>query len=113
MPGNLSATAQPNRTLALVRLLGYSAIGLVLFFVPFEIAGRSTILIDHAASALQVHARPLVIGLALLFMLYGAIEPWRSGRWRQGVTHLVFSVLKGVGLLVGVAYLFSGARRRL
>lgn len=107
MPEDLSATAPPSRTGALARLLGYSTLGLVLFFVPFEIAGRSTILLDHAASALQLHARPLVIALALLFMLYGAIEPWRSGRWRRGVAHVAFGALKGVGLLIGIAYLFQ------
>ena len=106
MPEELTATAQPARSLALFRLIGYSLVGLVLFFVPFEIGGRSTILLDHAASALQLHARPLVIGLALLFMLYGAIEPWRSGSWRRSATHTAFSVLKVVGLFVGVAYLF-------
>jgi nucleoside recognition membrane protein YjiH len=106
MPEELTATAQPARSLALFRLIGYSLVGLVLFFVPFEIGGRSTILLDHAASALQLHARPLVIGLALLFMLYGAIEPWRSGSWGRSGTHTAFSVLKVVGLFVGVAYLF-------
>src|SRR5690606_27900203 len=87
------------------RLLGYSLIGLLLFFVPFEIAGRSTILLDHAASALQLHARPLVIALALLFMLYGALAPWIDGSWRRSLTHTVFSVLKVAGLLIGAAYL--------
>ncbi|WP_068830817.1 YjiH family protein [Pseudomonas sp. BMS12] len=103
----LAVVAGHSRTRALARLFGYSLIGLVLFFVPFEIGGRSTILIDHAASALQTHARPLVIGLALLFMLYGAVAPWLDGSWRKGATHLVFSVLKGFGLLVGVAYLLE------
>ena len=107
MPEELSPTLASSRGHALARLLGYSLIGLVLFFVPFEIAGRSTILLDHAATALQTHARPVVIGLALLFMLFGAIEPWYSGSWRNGTTRLVFSVLKVIGLLIGVAYLFQ------
>ena len=97
--------ADRTRHTALARLLGYSLIGLVLFFVPFDIDGRSTILIDHAASALQAHARPLVIGLALLFMFYGALAPWLDGSWRRSLTHTVFSVLKVFGLLVGAAYL--------
>ncbi|GIZ12669.1 YjiH family protein [Pseudomonas sp. NCCP-436] len=94
-----------SRPRALARLIIYSLIGLVLFFVPFDIAGRSTILLDHAASALQQHARPAVIGLALLFMLWGALAPWLDGSWRRSATHRVFSVLKVAGLLIGVAYL--------
>lgn len=52
--------ATVSRPRALARLLGYSLIGLLVFFVPFEIGGRNTILLDHSASALLAHARPLV-----------------------------------------------------
>ena len=107
MSEQLAALASVSRGRALARLLGYSLIGLLIFFVPFEIAGRSTILLDHAATALQTHARPLVIGIAMLFMLYGALQPWFSGSWRGDLTRTVFSVLKVLGLLIGVAYLFG------
>lgn len=105
MSEELSATATVSQGRALARLLGYSLVGLVVFFVPFELGGRSTILLDHAASALQLHARPLVIGLAMLFMLYGALQPWLSGSWRSSLTHAVFSGLKVAGLAIGLGYL--------
>lgn len=101
----LSGVAAKSRAAA--RLLSYSLIGVMLFFVPIELDGRSTLLLDHATSALQAHARPLVIGAALLFMLYGAIEPWCNGSWRRDPTRLLFSVLKVLGLLVGLAYLLD------
>ncbi|WP_010489640.1 YjiH family protein [Pseudomonas sp. S9] len=107
MSEQLSLTTGVSRSRALARLLGYSLIGLLVFFVPFTIGGRSTILLDHAASALQANARPLVIVIALLFMLYGALQPWFSGNWRKDLTTTVFSVLKVFGLLVGVAYLLE------
>ncbi|MGX5220838.1 YjiH family protein [Pseudomonas segetis] len=107
MSEQLSLTTGVSRSRALARLLGYSLIGLLIFFVPFTIGGRSTILLDHAASALQANARPLVIVIALLFMLYGALQPWFSGNWRKDLTTTVFSVLKVFGLLVGVAYLLE------
>ena len=99
--------AAVSRPRALARLLGYSLIGLLVFFVPFEIGGRNTILLDHSASALLAHARPLVIAIAVLFMLYGALQPWLSGSWRGDLTRTVFSVLKVFGLLIGVGYLFG------
>ncbi|ARU89837.1 YjiH family protein [Pseudomonas sp. M30-35] len=104
MSEQLSLTTGVSKPRALARLLGYSFIGLLIFFVPFTIGGRSTILLDHAASALQANARPLVIVIALLFMLYGALQPWLSGSWRKDLTTTVFSVLKVCGLLIGVAY---------
>ena len=90
MSEQLSLTTGVSRSRALARLLGYSLIGLLIFFVPFTIGGRSTILLDHAASALQANARPLVIVIALLFMLYGALQPWFSGNWRKDLTTTVF-----------------------
>jgi nucleoside recognition membrane protein YjiH len=107
MSEQVSTLTSVSRGRALGRLLGYSLIGLLIFFVPLEIGGRSTILLDHAATALQTHARPLVIGIAMLFMLYGALQPWFSGSWRGDLTRTVFSVLKVLGLLIGVAYLFG------
>ncbi|NQD91506.1 YjiH family protein, partial [Pseudomonas sp. CrR25] len=107
MSEELLASVSVSRHRALARLLGYSLIGLLVFFVPFTLGGRSTILLDHAASALQAHARPWVIGLALLFMLYGAAQPWFSGSWRKDLTHTVFSLLKVGGLLIGVGYLLQ------
>ncbi|MGE8499069.1 MAG: YjiH family protein [Pseudomonas sp.] len=107
MSEQASLVGSVSRGHALVRLLGYSLVGLVLFFVPFEIAGRSTILLDHAASTVQEHARPLVIAIALAFMVYGALQPWVSGNWRGDLTRITFSVFKLLGLLIGVAYLLD------
>lgn len=105
MSEQLSATVTVSQGRALARLLGCSLVGLLVFFLPFELDGRSTILLDHAASALQLHARPLVIGLALLFMLYGSLQPLIGGSWRSSLTHAVFSALKLLGLAIGLAYL--------
>jgi nucleoside recognition membrane protein YjiH len=99
--------ANVSRARALARLLGYSLIGLLVFFVPFDIDGRSTILLDHSASALLAHARPLVVAIALGFLFYGALQPWLSGSWRGDLTRTVFSVLKVFGLLIGVGYLLG------
>lgn len=92
-------------TRAVLRLLGFSLIGLIIFFVPFDIGGRNTILLDHAAGALIAHARPLVIGVALLLMAYGALAPWFDGSWRRTAVSRVFSVLKVIGLALGAVHL--------
>lgn len=95
------------RGTALARLSIYSLIGLVIFFVPVEIGDKSTIVLDHAASYLLKDARTLVIAIALLLMVYGAIEPWVSGSWRENAVTIAFSVLKVLGLAIGVAFLFG------
>ncbi len=107
MNEKLSLAIAPARTHALARLVGYSLIGLAIFFVPFELDGRNTILLDHAASFLIQEARPLVVAIALLLMGYGALHPWVSGAWRADWVSTLFSVLKVLGLAVGVAFLFG------
>ena len=97
----------PASPYALARLLGYSLIGLLIFFVPFEIAGQSTIILDHAANFLLKEARALVITIAMLLMAYGAIHPWLTGAWRENAVALAFAVLKVFGLAIGAAFLLG------
>ena len=104
---SVEASRHVARSVALARLLVYSLIGLVIFFVPFEIGGKSTIVLDHAASYLVKDARTLVVVIAMLLMAYGALEPWVSGSWRENAVTIAFSVLKVLGLAIGVAFLFG------
>lgn len=105
---NTAVAAHPmSRGRAVGRMIGYSLIGVLLFFVPIEIAGRSSLLLDHAASLLQNEARVIVICAAMVFMTYGAISPWFNPASRRGATQWVFNVLKVLGLLVGIAYLLK------
>ena len=75
------ALTAPARSGAGIKLLLTSLLGIAIFFVPFELAGRSTILVDHLAGFLMAQ-RPLALGLILLLIAYGAISPLLDGRWR-------------------------------
>ena len=103
---NTSAAAAnaPNPTAAL-RMLAYSSLGLVMFFLPLEIAGKTTILFDHAATWLATQQRPLAIAFVLALMAWGAASPFVSGRWRASTTTTVFSALKVLGLVLALMYL--------
>lgn len=73
--------------------------------MPVEINGKSTILLDHAATAISTHARPVAIGFVLLLMAYGAFGPIAKGTWRKTTTDAVFSVLRVLGLVLAGLYL--------
>ena len=90
---------------ALFRLAAYSLAGIVLFFVPFELGGKSTILLDHAASYLAGSQRPLAVTLVMLLIAYGALSPWFDGRWKESRVSRVFALLKLAGLALAVMYL--------
>ncbi|MES2840411.1 MAG: YjiH family protein [Pseudomonadota bacterium] len=99
--------ATPGRTVALLRLIAYSGIGLAMFFLPITIGGKTTIFFDHAASWLATQQRPLSIALVLALMAWGAASPFIKGTWRASTTHTVFSVLKVVGVVLALMYLLK------
>lgn len=95
------------RPAALLRLIAYSAIGLVMFFLPVDIGGKSTILFDHAASWLATTQRPLAIAFVLALMAWGAAAPFVQRTWRRNTTTAVFSALKVLGLVLALMYLLK------
>ncbi|MEZ5701259.1 MAG: hypothetical protein R3E42_03760 [Burkholderiaceae bacterium] len=79
-----------------------------MFFLPVEIAGKTTILFDHTASWLATQQRPLAIAFVLALMAWGAASPFVSGRWRESTTTRVFSAPKVPGPAAGA----DGTRHR-
>ena len=88
-----------------LKLVLFSLIGIVLFFVPVTIAGKSTILLDHAATAISTQLRPVAVTFVCLLIAYGAIAPFVRGTWKKNVTETIFSVLRVLGLVLAGMYL--------
>lgn len=105
MTAHVLPTQSGSRATALLRLFAYSSLGLVMFFLPVDIGGKSTILFDHAATWLATQQRPLAIAFVLALMAWGAAHPFISGRWRDSTTVTVFSALKVLGLVLALMYL--------
>lgn len=98
----------PNNPLAAaLRLVAYSTIGLILFFLPLELGGQSTILLDHAATYLAKAQRPVAITLVMLLITYGAVAPLLSGSWKKSLFSSIFSSLKLLGLILAGMYLLQ------
>ncbi|MDO4247876.1 MAG: YjiH family protein [Neisseria sp.] len=94
---------------ALLKMLVFSSIGIVMFFVPIEIAGRSTILFDHAASYLVREWKTPVAVIAVLMMIYGAVAPIANGNWNKSFTERVLTLFKIAGVLITLWYLSGTA----
>jgi nucleoside recognition membrane protein YjiH len=99
--------ARGARNSALAKLVRYGLIGIFAFFVPVTIGGRSTIPLDHAATALATHARPAAIVFVCLLILYGAAAPFFEGKWRTTATATTFSLLRALGVVLTAMYLTS------
>jgi nucleoside recognition membrane protein YjiH len=79
-----------------------SAIGILMFFVPVTIGERSTIPLDHIVSWLRTSITGVLPYYALVLIAAGAAYPFVTRTWRRTPTTAVFSVLRVVGLVVGV-----------
>ncbi|WP_368206618.1 YjiH family protein [Aeromonas sp. s5] len=86
-----------------IKLLLTSLLGIAIFFIPVELGGRSTIVVDHLAG-LVIAQRPLATGLILLLIGYGAVMPLLDGRWRARPIDRVLSLFKLLGLGVALIY---------
>ncbi|ELI6432550.1 YjiH family protein [bacterium 19CA06SA08-2] len=98
-----NALIAPTRSAAGIKLLLASLFGIAIFFIPFELAGRSTIMVDHLAGFL-IAQRPLAVGLILLLIGYGAITPLLDGRWRARPIDRLLSLFKLIGLVLALMY---------
>lgn len=95
--------------IALIQLIVFSAIGLVMFFVPFTIGEKSTILFDHGATYLVTQQHTLSVALLFLLMLFGVSKPFIDGSWRKNLTHKILTVFKVIGLILATMYVTSTA----
>jgi len=77
--------------IALIQLIVFSTIGLVMFFVPFTIGEKSTILFDHGATYLVTQQHTLSVTLLFLLILYGVSKPFIDGSWRKNITHMIMT----------------------
>ncbi|HGY5238977.1 TPA: YjiH family protein [Aeromonas salmonicida subsp. pectinolytica] len=98
-----NALIAPTRSAAGIKLLLASLFGIAIFFIPFELAGRSTIMVDHLAGFL-IAQRPLAVGLILLLIGYGAITPLLDGRWCARPIDRLLSLFKLIGLVLALMY---------
>jgi len=92
------------RQIAAVRLIIYTFVGVILFFLQFEIAGKSALLLDHLVFYSNLYAKSGVIIFALILMLWGAISPWINHLNPSNCSDLLFRILRILGLLIAIFY---------
>ncbi|PRD42536.1 histidine transporter [Phyllobacterium phragmitis] len=101
-----SAFAQHrSRGTAALKLIIYSLIGIFFFFVPVTIGSKTTILLDHAATAIATNFRPAALVFVTALIAYGAFAPFIRGTWNKNTTETVFSLLRVLGLVLTGMYL--------
>ncbi|MFA9486895.1 MULTISPECIES: YjiH family protein [unclassified Moraxella] len=110
---NESPKKLKSKSLAITQMAVFSAIGIVMFFVPFDWRGKETIAFDHLASFLVSDLKPLAVGLLFLMMIYGVIRPFvrinGMNDWHKNTTNKILSLFKIIGLILAVMYITNTA----
>ncbi|GAA5227156.1 YjiH family protein [Paeniglutamicibacter antarcticus] len=100
----LETTERPR---GLWRFFAYSLIGIFMFFIPINIAGKETIPLDHLVTGITTGLGPVVKYLILAVILAGTIYPFASGRWRDSGIKTLFAYLNILGLATGTMMVFN------
>jgi nucleoside recognition membrane protein YjiH len=90
------------RTSTVLKLFLPSALGVLIFFVPVEIAGRSTILLDHMVTGARSLLGDYSGYYALALIVAGTAYPLIRGYWRRNLTERIFTALKVAGVAAAV-----------
>ncbi|MDO4435272.1 MAG: YjiH family protein [Cardiobacteriaceae bacterium] len=102
-----------SNALALIKLIGFSLLGIFLFFVPIDIGGKNTIAFDHLASYLVKEQRNMAIVLLFGLMSYGVIKPLYNKSFHLNLTNKILTVLKMAGLVLAILFMTNTAPQSL
>ncbi|XKE43808.1 YjiH family protein [Halomonas organivorans] len=101
-PPSVSPTARRHSPATVLKLFLPSLLGVLIFFVPLTLGGKTTIPLDHMVTG----AKALLGGAsgyyALAMIVAGALYPLYKGIWRRSLTDVIFTVLKFAGILTAV-----------
>lgn len=91
-----------NNTINLLRLIFFSIIGIIIFFVPIELYGTNTIPLDHMVSIIKNNL-PIISKLyAFIIVIYGGLLPFVKKTYNKDKLTLTFSILKLLGIFIAI-----------
>src|SRR4051794_22356644 len=103
----LQPELQKSNMLNVMKFFVFSAIGIFVFFVPVTLDGKSSIMLDHFVSYIQLAFPSVLPYYALLVILLGAVYPFLTKSWNKDVVTTVFSFLKIFGLVAAIMLVFN------
>lgn len=103
----VNVNLKANNTVNMLKFLVYSAIGIFMFFITITINGKETIPIDHLVNAIKGLSSEGVRIYGLVVIVLGGLYPFYTKTWNKTKVAIVFSVLKLLGIVIGVMAFFK------
>ncbi|WP_307439626.1 YjiH family protein [Bacillus sp. V2I10] len=91
----------------ITKFIGFSLIGIFMFFIPISINGVSSISLDHMTTWIKQSFPSFVPIYVLIVILLGAIYPFAVKSWKKDKVSMVFSFLKVLGVFVAFMIVFK------
>jgi nucleoside recognition membrane protein YjiH len=98
---------QNGNMLNIMKFFVFSAIGIFVFFIPVTLNGKSSIMLDHFVSYIQLAVPGVLPYYALLVILLGAVYPFFKKTWNKDIVSTVFSILKVFGFIAAAMLVFN------
>lgn len=98
-----AAPSSPSTAGDVARFVGFSAIGIFMFFVPIKIGAAESIPLDHIVRVLRAAIPGVLPWYALAIVFAGTVVPFTSGAWKASRVRMVFAFANVVGLAACVA----------
>lgn len=100
-----TSASKQRRGKSVFRFIAYSATGSFAFFVPLDIDGRSTIVIDHLVTFVTSRTSALAAGFTLALIAFGVAAPFVTNTWRASATSAGLSLLQLLAIPLAAMYL--------
>ena len=89
------------------KFVGYSLFGIFMFFYPLELAGKTTIPVDHIISYITGNLAAAAKYYILGVMYCGAVLPFIRKTWNKDGISIFFSTAKVCGAIIGTILVFN------
>lgn len=86
----------------LFRFLVFSGFGIFMFFIPIDVAGKSSIPLGHIVNFFATKMHGISSLYAVLIMITGSVIPFVNKSWKKSKTDIVFSGFKILGAIFGI-----------
>ncbi|CCN38306.1 putative Nucleoside recognition protein [Vibrio nigripulchritudo SO65] len=99
---NRVSESSPTNYYPWFRLIGLSAIGIFIFFVPVTFNDKQSIPLDHMTTFLKTNMGVGAAWYAVAMIIAGAAYPLVTGSWKKSTTEKVFLFLKCLGVIAAI-----------
>jgi nucleoside recognition membrane protein YjiH len=96
-----------NNAMNYFKVIFFSTLGFVLFFIPVKVGGVSSIPIDHIVTGIKTNFQGFTFFYCIIIVFLGAALPFYDKSWNKNKINMILSALKLLGCVFATMFLFN------